>query len=252
MSLVKRKKKNLFVSIVIDYNDMCQLYWVKKFWILSSQPQHYSYPSIFIYGHRASGKSHVMQVLLKELEVRARHLLSVQQSLLRKNRSPSLSAQREGVWLTDCFNLLNLKQMLTWIVLSFLHQISERVFSPWKYYVLLKVQKGWQLNSINIFFSISVKSPFSMHTELWVPSSDFSANIFVWIKYKEQSQIVRDPSHPLHPHFELLPSGKRYGQVIATKTNPVFLLSVLISCHVLFLILCGEAVFHKVDNKFPH
>lgn len=39
------------------------------------QPEHYSYPSIFIYGHRASGKSHVMQVLLKELQVRPHALL---------------------------------------------------------------------------------------------------------------------------------------------------------------------------------
>ncbi|GLD48339.1 origin recognition complex subunit 5 isoform X3 [Lates japonicus] len=36
---------------------------------LMGQPQQYSYPSIFIYGHRASGKSHVMHVLLKELEL---------------------------------------------------------------------------------------------------------------------------------------------------------------------------------------
>uniref|UniRef100_A0A3Q1JFK8 Uncharacterized protein n=1 Tax=Anabas testudineus TaxID=64144 RepID=A0A3Q1JFK8_ANATE len=36
---------------------------------LMGEPQHYSYPSIFIYGHRASGKSHVMHVLLKELEL---------------------------------------------------------------------------------------------------------------------------------------------------------------------------------------
>ncbi|KAI3366691.1 hypothetical protein L3Q82_009364 [Scortum barcoo] len=36
---------------------------------LMGRPQQYSYPSIFIYGHRASGKSHVMQVLLKELEL---------------------------------------------------------------------------------------------------------------------------------------------------------------------------------------
>ncbi|XP_074481471.1 origin recognition complex subunit 5 [Sebastes fasciatus] len=36
---------------------------------LLGQPHQYSYPSIFIYGHRASGKSHVMQVLLKELEL---------------------------------------------------------------------------------------------------------------------------------------------------------------------------------------
>uniref|UniRef100_A0A669D2I2 Origin recognition complex, subunit 5 n=1 Tax=Oreochromis niloticus TaxID=8128 RepID=A0A669D2I2_ORENI len=32
-------------------------------------PHQYSYPSIFIYGHRASGKSHVMHVLMKELEL---------------------------------------------------------------------------------------------------------------------------------------------------------------------------------------
>uniref|UniRef100_A0AAQ5YXR5 Orc1-like AAA ATPase domain-containing protein n=1 Tax=Amphiprion ocellaris TaxID=80972 RepID=A0AAQ5YXR5_AMPOC len=37
---------------------------------LMGEPQQYSYPSIFIYGHRASGKSHVLHVLLKELEVR--------------------------------------------------------------------------------------------------------------------------------------------------------------------------------------
>ncbi|KAM9824416.1 origin recognition complex subunit 5 [Neosynchiropus ocellatus] len=36
---------------------------------LMGEPSHYSYPSIFIYGHRASGKSHVMGVLLKELEL---------------------------------------------------------------------------------------------------------------------------------------------------------------------------------------
>ncbi|XP_076015052.1 origin recognition complex subunit 5 [Genypterus blacodes] len=36
---------------------------------LMGNPQYYSYPSIFIYGHRASGKSHVMHVLLKELEL---------------------------------------------------------------------------------------------------------------------------------------------------------------------------------------
>uniref|UniRef100_A0A669F9Q2 Origin recognition complex, subunit 5 n=1 Tax=Oreochromis niloticus TaxID=8128 RepID=A0A669F9Q2_ORENI len=33
------------------------------------RPHQYSYPSIFIYGHRASGKSHVMHVLMKELEL---------------------------------------------------------------------------------------------------------------------------------------------------------------------------------------
>lgn len=50
---------------------MSQLCWVKICFTLSLQPEQYSYPSMFIYGHRASGKSHVMHVLLKELEVRA-------------------------------------------------------------------------------------------------------------------------------------------------------------------------------------
>ncbi|TNM91606.1 hypothetical protein fugu_019986 [Takifugu bimaculatus] len=36
---------------------------------LMGEPDQYSYPSIFIYGHQASGKSHVMQVLLRELEL---------------------------------------------------------------------------------------------------------------------------------------------------------------------------------------
>ncbi|XP_010774892.1 origin recognition complex subunit 5 [Notothenia coriiceps] len=34
-----------------------------------SKPHQYSYPSIFIYGHQSSGKSHVLNVLLKELEL---------------------------------------------------------------------------------------------------------------------------------------------------------------------------------------
>lgn len=33
------------------------------------EPEHYSYPSIFIYGHRASGKSHVTECILQELEL---------------------------------------------------------------------------------------------------------------------------------------------------------------------------------------
>uniref|UniRef100_A0A674AD24 Origin recognition complex subunit 5 n=1 Tax=Salmo trutta TaxID=8032 RepID=A0A674AD24_SALTR len=33
------------------------------------EPEQCSYPSIFIYGHRATGKSHVMHTLLKELEL---------------------------------------------------------------------------------------------------------------------------------------------------------------------------------------
>ncbi|KAK5848958.1 hypothetical protein PBY51_008636 [Eleginops maclovinus] len=36
---------------------------------LMGQPHQYSYPSIFIYGHQSSGKSHVLHVLLKELEL---------------------------------------------------------------------------------------------------------------------------------------------------------------------------------------
>lgn len=36
---------------------------------LLGEPQQYSYPSIFIYGHRSSGKSYVMDVLLEELEL---------------------------------------------------------------------------------------------------------------------------------------------------------------------------------------
>nr|XP_057933053.1 origin recognition complex subunit 5 [Doryrhamphus excisus] len=36
---------------------------------LLGEPQHYSFPSIFIYGHRASGKSHVVNILLRELEL---------------------------------------------------------------------------------------------------------------------------------------------------------------------------------------
>uniref|UniRef100_A0A3Q2SYF1 Origin recognition complex subunit 5 n=1 Tax=Fundulus heteroclitus TaxID=8078 RepID=A0A3Q2SYF1_FUNHE len=36
---------------------------------LMGQPQQYCYPSLFIYGHRASGKSHVVNTLMKELEL---------------------------------------------------------------------------------------------------------------------------------------------------------------------------------------
>ncbi|XP_068611537.1 origin recognition complex subunit 5 [Brachionichthys hirsutus] len=47
----------------------CRLGQVGMLLSLMGQPHHYSYPSIFIYGHRASGKSHVMQILLQELEL---------------------------------------------------------------------------------------------------------------------------------------------------------------------------------------
>ncbi|XP_063074016.1 origin recognition complex subunit 5 [Engraulis encrasicolus] len=36
---------------------------------LLGEPEHYSYPSIFVYGHRASGKSHVTESMLQELEL---------------------------------------------------------------------------------------------------------------------------------------------------------------------------------------
>ncbi|XP_077399329.1 origin recognition complex subunit 5 isoform X2 [Vanacampus margaritifer] len=36
---------------------------------LMGEPQQYSLPCIFIYGHQASGKSHVVNILLKELEL---------------------------------------------------------------------------------------------------------------------------------------------------------------------------------------
>uniref|UniRef100_A0A3P9QEQ5 Origin recognition complex subunit 5 n=1 Tax=Poecilia reticulata TaxID=8081 RepID=A0A3P9QEQ5_POERE len=36
---------------------------------LMGEPQQYCYPSLFIYGHRASGKSHVVNLLMKELEL---------------------------------------------------------------------------------------------------------------------------------------------------------------------------------------
>ncbi|KAF7668560.1 hypothetical protein LDENG_00004900 [Lucifuga dentata] len=37
--------------------------------LLMGNPQQYSYPSVFIYGHRSSGKSHLMHILLQELEL---------------------------------------------------------------------------------------------------------------------------------------------------------------------------------------
>lgn len=36
---------------------------------LMGQPGHYCHPAIFIYGHRASGKSHTLNILMKELEL---------------------------------------------------------------------------------------------------------------------------------------------------------------------------------------
>uniref|UniRef100_A0A671L7U5 Uncharacterized protein n=1 Tax=Sinocyclocheilus anshuiensis TaxID=1608454 RepID=A0A671L7U5_9TELE len=36
----------------------------------------YSYPSIFSYGHRATGKSHVVLSIMKDLEVRTEIVLS--------------------------------------------------------------------------------------------------------------------------------------------------------------------------------
>uniref|UniRef100_A0A8C5G2V5 Origin recognition complex subunit 5 n=1 Tax=Gouania willdenowi TaxID=441366 RepID=A0A8C5G2V5_GOUWI len=65
---------------------------------LMGQPQHYSYPSIFIYGHRASGKSHVLHILMKELEVTA--LVMEKAELLRDadaNLLPALLRLQELV-----------------------------------------------------------------------------------------------------------------------------------------------------------
>ncbi|XP_033845426.1 origin recognition complex subunit 5 [Periophthalmus magnuspinnatus] len=36
---------------------------------LMGQPEHHCYPSIFIYGHQASGKSHVLNIVMKQLEL---------------------------------------------------------------------------------------------------------------------------------------------------------------------------------------
>ncbi|KAG7255847.1 hypothetical protein CRUP_023835, partial [Coryphaenoides rupestris] len=36
---------------------------------LMGEPAQYSYPSVFLYGHRSTGKSHVVGTLLKELEL---------------------------------------------------------------------------------------------------------------------------------------------------------------------------------------
>ncbi|MBN3322866.1 ORC5 protein, partial [Atractosteus spatula] len=36
---------------------------------LFGEPEHYSYPSLFLYGHRATGKSHVTLTLLRELQL---------------------------------------------------------------------------------------------------------------------------------------------------------------------------------------
>uniref|UniRef100_A0A8C9VRG6 Origin recognition complex subunit 5 n=1 Tax=Scleropages formosus TaxID=113540 RepID=A0A8C9VRG6_SCLFO len=47
----------------------CREAQIKTLLLLLGEPEHYSYPSIFIYGHRASGKSHVTLTLLKELKM---------------------------------------------------------------------------------------------------------------------------------------------------------------------------------------
>lgn len=75
--IIKIQFKSSSVKVVREL--LCLLLSVKcnvtlpirdKVLTLFFQPQQHSYPSVFIYGHRGSGKSHVMQVLLKELEVR--------------------------------------------------------------------------------------------------------------------------------------------------------------------------------------
>ncbi|KAG7257372.1 hypothetical protein CRUP_019851, partial [Coryphaenoides rupestris] len=66
---------------------------------LMGEPAQYSYPSVFLYGHRSTGKSHVVGTLLKELECVSAGLMfeRVLRSLFGPDaasllpRSPSLS-----------------------------------------------------------------------------------------------------------------------------------------------------------------
>uniref|UniRef100_A0A673H4N7 Orc1-like AAA ATPase domain-containing protein n=1 Tax=Sinocyclocheilus rhinocerous TaxID=307959 RepID=A0A673H4N7_9TELE len=48
---------------------------LKSLLSLMGQVNQYSYPSIFIYGHRATGKSHVVLSIMKDLEVRTEIVL---------------------------------------------------------------------------------------------------------------------------------------------------------------------------------
>lgn len=95
-----------------------------------------------------------MQVLLKELEVRQRCLLSAQ----------GLSGL-DGVCVGDpnnflfCRKLLQDKQANASVILSFLHQSVERELLPWKYYISLKVQKVWGGSSIPSVNSIALSAP---------------------------------------------------------------------------------------------
>ncbi|XP_043093577.1 origin recognition complex subunit 5 isoform X2 [Puntigrus tetrazona] len=47
----------------------CREVQLKSLLSLMGQPDQYSYPSIFIYGHRATGKSHVVLSIMKDLEL---------------------------------------------------------------------------------------------------------------------------------------------------------------------------------------
>lgn len=144
---------------------MSSLYWIKRYWILLLQPQQYSYPSIFIYGHRASGKSHVMQVLLKELEVRvcafrrSKFVIKTRNYLLfcavisADKNYRTVTGQTVGQVSVSVLNMKEFDSLMTLslykpltdadtsIILSLLHQTAERVLHLWKYYILLKVQK---------------------------------------------------------------------------------------------------------------
>ena len=149
----------------------CHCYIEYKCVQFFSQPQQCSYPSIFIYGHRASGKSHVMQVLLRELEVRKRCLLSAQGLIgagwcLCVNIVIVITEVRGSMFVVNmrnnflfCRKLLQDKQAENSVKPSFLHQSVERELRPWKYYISLKVQKVWGGSSIPSVNSIAFSAP---------------------------------------------------------------------------------------------
>ncbi|CAL8242097.1 unnamed protein product [Merluccius merluccius] len=47
----------------------CRVFQAGTLLSLMGEPSQYSYPSIFLYGHRSTGKSHVVSTLLQELEL---------------------------------------------------------------------------------------------------------------------------------------------------------------------------------------
>ncbi|XP_053271110.1 origin recognition complex subunit 5 [Pleuronectes platessa] len=103
---------------------------------LLGQPQQYSYPSIFIYGHRASGKSHVMQVLLKELELPHATVSCVEcvsNSLLFEQVLLSLFGCEAAALLTR-------KPSLSDFVRIYRHQCSQSPATQTRYIVMEKAE----------------------------------------------------------------------------------------------------------------